>query len=214
MKDILVFLLLVCLILILFQKENPERFQESSSNKFKGSVHVRGNLNILSDKDTKIKFDKLMIKDSLTGLVGSIDSQKLAYLVNNKDHRLKLFCLGNTCIGRDHLNILNGNGKFKIKDLKENQCLSTIGNKYIHWRESYKYIQHDDDDDAKFQIIHNPVTFKECDEPSNVNFNLNTIETESDKDSLSNKETIQKSFERNQDKHIRNTGIKNIGLSI
>ena len=46
----------------------------------------------------------------------------------------------------------------------------------IYIERSFEYIQHDDDDDAKYQIIHNPVTYRECDDPSNVNFNLNTIE--------------------------------------
>ena len=53
-----------------------------------------------------------------------------------------------------------------------NQCLSTIGNKWIHWRESFKFAQHDDNDDAKFQLLQNPITYRDCNSYENVNFNL------------------------------------------
>ena len=219
MKNILVFLLLVAIIFVLFVKRVPENFQ--SDTRFKGSVHIRGKVNILSDVNQKVKFDKLTIKDSKTGLVGSIDSQKMAYLVNNKDHRLKLFCLGNTCISKNHLNILNGNNNFKLRQLgkldqnKKNQCLSTVGNKYIHWRDDWNYQQHDDDDDAKFQILQNPVTYKDCGNSRNINFKITPIGEQNNRDDNSISKLSNDSFKKTGSNYIRSNppGESNVGLS-
>jgi hypothetical protein len=176
MEKILVFLILIAIVIVLFTKPF-EGFQNTNSDvsKFKGSVHVRGRVNVLANDNQKVKFDKLCIKDSKTGLTSCIDSQKMAYLVNNRDHRLKLFCLGNTCISKNHLDILHGKNTFKLRDLSENECLSTIGNKNIHWRESWKYAQHDDNDDARQQLLQNPITYAKCQDKKNVNFKLEPI---------------------------------------
>lgn len=219
MKNTLVFLLLVGIILILFCKM-PERFQDNSSfTKFNGSVHIRGKLNIVGGSNSKINFDKLVIRDSATGLVGSIDSQKLGYLVNNKDHRLKLFCLGNTCIGKNHLDILKGKTSFKLRDLSENQCLSTTGNKYIHWRESTKFPQHDDNDDAKFQVLQNPITYNDCgNNSSNINFNIKPLENVRQKTTVNNQnsKTTNKGFTRDSENYIRSKrpSSNKVGVSV
>ena len=108
----------------------------------------------------------------------------------------------------------------RIRDLKENQCLSTIGNKYIHWRESYKYPQHDDNDDAHFQVIHNPVTFRECNDVKNTEFYLGTIEEQNNKktntDTNSYKSFIMNGYKQSSSKDIRKSVTKNndVGLSI
>ncbi len=61
------------------------------------------------------------------------------------------------------------------ESLAINQCLSTTGSKHIHWRESTSYAQHDDDDDAKIQILKKPITYATCDQTRNINFNLEPI---------------------------------------
>ena len=177
MENILVFLILVAIVVVLFSK-SFEKFQgNNDTTRFKGSVHVRGGVSVLANGNERVKFDKLCIRDSKTGLTSCIDSQKMAYLVNNKDHRLKLFCLGNTCINKNHLDILNGNNSFKLRDMSEsNQCLSTIGNKWIHWRENQKHLQHDDNDDARFQLLQNPITYRDCDTTENINFKIEPID--------------------------------------
>jgi hypothetical protein len=213
MKNTLVFLLLVAIIIALFIKRTHEPFQ--ADNRFKGSVHIRGKVNVLSDENRKVKFDKLTIKDSKTGLVSSIDAKKMAYLVNNKDHRLKLFCLGSSCIGKNHLDILNGENNFKLRDLSENQCLSSIGNKYIHWRESWKYQQHDDNDDAKFQLLQNPVTYRDCEDKNNINFKITPVGEQTNNENSTPDDLSNKAFKVSSDNYIRSKGPReqNVGLS-
>ena len=213
MKNILVFLLLVAIILALFIKRTPEHFQ--ADTRFK-EVTLRGKLNVLSDVNRKVKFDKLTIKDSKTGLTSSIDAQKMAYLVNNKDHRLKLFCLGNSCISKNHLDILAGRNNFKLRDLSENQCLSSIGNKYVHWRENWKYQQHDDSDDAKFQLLQNPVTYRDCEDKKNINFKITPVGEQTNRGNAAPDELSNKAFKKTSDNYIRSKGPReqNIALSV
>lgn len=204
MENLLVFLILVAIILVLFTKSS-ENFQSSEDiTKFKGSVHIRGRVDLLTNSNQKVKFDKLCIRDSLTGVTKCIDSQRIAYLINNRDHRLKLFCLGNTCIGKNHMEILNGNNNFKLRDLENNQCLSTTGSKHIHWRESTKYQQHDDDDDAKIQILKNPITYAKCDNTRNINFNLEPIkEDEGAAVNVQRNVVADGGYSRSSDNYIR-----------
>jgi hypothetical protein len=214
MKNTLVFLLLVAIIIALFIKRTHEPFQ--ADTRFKGSVHIRGKVNVLSDVNRKVKFDKLTIKDSKTGLTSSIDAKKMAYLVNNKDHRLKLFCLGNSCIGKNHLDILNGKNNFKLRDLSENQCLSSIGNKYVHWRESTKFPQHDDNDDARFQLLQNPVTYRDCEDKKNINFKITPVGEQTNRGNAAPDELSNKAFKKTSDNYIRSKGPReqNIALSV
>ena len=205
MEKIIIFLILVAIVIVLFSK-SFEKFQSSEDiTKFKGSVHIRGRVDILANDNQKVKFDKLCIRDSLTGVTSCIDSQKMAYLVNNRDHRLKLFCLGNTCISKNHLDILSGKNKFKLRDLSTNECLSTTGNKHIHWRESIKFAQHDDNDDAKIQLLQNPITYAKCQESNNINFNIEEVkETDNNKNiNAQSNDVANSGYARASENYIR-----------
>lgn len=207
MEKLLVFLILVAIVIVLFSN-TIENFQANDdTTRFKGSVHIRGAVSVLANDNERVKFDKLCIRDSRTGLTSCIDSKRMAYLVNNKDHRLKLFCLGNTCINKNHLDILTGNNSFKLRDLSDsNQCLSTIGNKWIHWRESFKHHQHDDNDDAKFQLLQNPITYRDCNSSENVNFNLEPLDqdaTEGTAGAIPVNSAVSGIYSNKSDKYIR-----------
>lgn len=161
MNTFIVFLLLTGIVIVLFYK--PDKF-ENFVTKFNGNVHIRGKAEILTDSNQKIKCDKLCIKDSATGKVSCIDPEKLFYLINNKDHRLKMICLGNTCINQNHIDILKGKNTFKIANYKNNQCLANIG------RKSPIYNTHDDDDDCRHDLVRNVVAYRPCKHGINFHF--------------------------------------------
>ena len=58
-----------------------------------------------------------------------IEPDKLFYLTNNKDRRLKMICLGNTCINQNHIDILKGRQTFKLANYKNRRCLGNYGTK-------------------------------------------------------------------------------------
>ncbi len=38
--------------------------------------------------------------------------------------------------------------------------------------ENQKHLQHDDNDDARFQLLQNPITYRDCDTTENINFKI------------------------------------------
>lgn len=163
MNTLIVFLLLTGIVIVLFYK--PDNF-ENFVTKFNGNVHIRGKAEILTDSNQKIKCDKLCIKDSATGKISCIEPEKLFYLTNNKDHRLKMICLGNTCINQNHIDILKGKNTFKIANYKNNKCLANIGRKHPI------YNTHDDDDDCRHDLVRNVVAYSSCKNSASINFHF------------------------------------------
>ena len=163
MNTLIVFLLLTGIVIVLFYK--PDNF-ENFVTKFNGNVHIRGKAEILTDSNQKIKCDKLCIKDSATGKISCIEPEKLFYLTNNKDHRLKMICLGNTCINQNHIDILKGKNTFKIANYKNNQCLANVG------RRKPIYNTHDDDDDCRHDLVRNVVAYRPCKNGASINFHF------------------------------------------
>jgi len=66
-----------------------------------------------------------------------MDAKTLAFLHNNKDHRLKMICLGNTCIDDRHIKILNGDHKFKLKSKEDNKCLTHSTMWFHEWNHHF-----------------------------------------------------------------------------
>ena len=170
MNTLLVFLILSFIVVALFYKrENVSFF----TNKFNGNVHIRGKAQILTDSNKKIKCDKLCIKDSLTGKVSCIEPDKLMYLLNNKDHRLKMICLGNTCINKNHIDILKGQQTFKLANLNTDRCLGNYGRKI-----PIRGI-HDDNDDCSHDVVNNALAYTDCSNNKSIDFNLADSDTTS-----------------------------------
>ena len=68
MEKLLVFLILVAIVIVLFSN-TIEKFQANNdTTRFKGSVHIRGAVSVLANDNERVKFDKLCIRDSRTGL--------------------------------------------------------------------------------------------------------------------------------------------------
>lgn len=163
MNTFIVFFLLSSIVIALFY--NPKN-TENFATKFNGNVHIRGEAKILTDSNKKIKCDKLCIKDSITGKTSCIEPDKLFYLTNNKDHRLKMICLGNTCINQNHIDILKGRQTFKLANYKNRRCLGNNGTKYpIKWL-------HDDNDDCKHFTVKNVIAYTSCNDGRSINFHL------------------------------------------
>ena len=100
--------------------------------------------------------------------------------------------------------------------VNENQCLSSIGNKYVHWRENWKYQQHDDSDDAKFQLLQNPVTYRDCEDKKNINFKITPVGEQTNRGNAAPDELSNKAFKKTSDNYIRSKGPReqNIALSV
>lgn len=163
MNTFIVFFLLSSIVIALFYKpKNTEKFV----TKFNGNVHIRGNAQILTNSNQKIKCDKLCIKDSITGKTSCIESDKLFYLTNNKDHRLKMICLGNTCINQNHINVLKGKQTFKVANYKNMKCLGNHGTKY-----PINNI-HDDNDDCRHDTVKNVIAYTNCDSNNSIDFHF------------------------------------------
>ena len=166
MNTFIVFFLLSCIVIALFYKPKKNEKNENFANKFNGSVHIRGSADLLTDSNQKIKCDKLCIRDSVTGKISCIEPEKLFYLTNNKDSRLKMICLGNTCINQNHIDILKGKNTFRIVNYKNKRCLGNYGTKT-----PIKSI-HDDDDDCKHFNVKNTVAYTDCNDSKAIDFHI------------------------------------------
>jgi len=110
---------------------NTYTFEKYNSDyiKFNGNVKVKGGVDFQSNKNKKIQIDRFCITRENPDNPGNQETQcmeasTLAFLHNNKDHRLNMICLGNTCIDDRHIKILNGDHDFKLKSKQDNKCLT------------------------------------------------------------------------------------------
>jgi hypothetical protein len=126
-------------------KVNSYTFEKYNSDyiKFNGNVKVKGKVSMANNNNQKIQIDRFCITrnnpDNLEEKqTQCMDAATLAFLHNNKDHRLKMICLGNTCIDDRHIKILNGDHDFKLKSKLDGKCL-TNDTMRLHNPSSHKY---------------------------------------------------------------------------
>jgi len=118
---------------------NTYTFEKYNSDyiKFNGNVKVKGGVDFQSNKNKKIQIDRFCItrqnpeNPEEEKQTQCMEASTLSFLHNNKDHRLKMICLGNTCIDNLHIKILNGDHGFKLKSKHDDKCL-TNDNMYLH----------------------------------------------------------------------------------
>ena len=112
-------------------KVNSYTFEKYNSDyiKFNGNVKVKGNVTFKNNNNQKIQIDRFCITrnnpdNETIKETQCMEASTLAFLHNNRDHRLKMICLGNTCIDDRHIKILNGDHDFKLKSKQDGKCLN------------------------------------------------------------------------------------------
>ena len=121
MLNVTITLLLIVLFVSLEIIIRTEKYQNIVGKPvyIEDSVKVRGDIRLQFPKGTnKIKVNKLCVDNEC------IDGNVLNFVVNNKDLRNKLYCLGEACIDKRHMEILRGDRNFKLKHKNRGKCLN------------------------------------------------------------------------------------------
>ena len=171
-------------------KVNSYTFEKYNSDyiKFNGNVKVKGKVSLVNNNNQKIQIDRFCITrnspdNETIKETQCMEAATLAFLHNNKDHRLKMICLGNTCIDDRHIKILNGDHDFKLKSKLDGKCLTNESMK-LHNYTSHTYFG---DGNTRRDIIRN----YDCDK-TNTRFGLKWIESPADEVTIPLTETIYK----------------------
>ena len=171
-------------------KVNIYTFEKYNSDyiKFNGNVKVKGKVSMVNNNNQKIQIDRFCITrnnpdNETIKETQCMEAATLAFLHNNKDHRLKMICLGNTCIDDRHIKILNGDHDFKLKSKLDGKCLTNESMK-LHNYTSHTYFG---DGNTRRDIIRN----YDCDK-TNTRFGLKWIESPADEVTIPLTETIYK----------------------
>jgi hypothetical protein len=146
MVILIYFLLLIVLLYFILMKVNIYTFEKYNSDyiKFNGNVKVKGKVSLINNNNNKIQIDRFCItrqnpeNPEEEKQTQCMEASTLSFLHNNKDHRLKMICLGNTCIDNRHIKILNGDHDFKLKSKHDGKCL-TNDRMRLHNPSSHRY---------------------------------------------------------------------------
>lgn len=158
MLYIILTILLIIIFLSLEIVKRTENYQNTNDKPIfiEDSIKIKGNLRIkFPDNVNKVKVNKLCIDDEC------ITGDELNFVVNNKDLRNKLYCLGEACIDKRHMEILRGDRNFKLKHKNRGKCLN-IRDLDIHGKPRWGREVHDDNDDGSQQFIPNAIHVNEC----------------------------------------------------
>ena len=90
-----------------------------------------------------------------------IPDEKRSPISENKDFRNKLYCLGDACIDKRHMEILKGDRNFKLKHRNRDKCIN-IRDLRIHGKPYHGNLVHDDNNDASTQFIPNALHIEDC----------------------------------------------------
>jgi len=139
---------------------NTLSFEKYNSDyiKFNGNVKVKGKVEMINNMNNKIQIDRFCItrknpENDSEKQTQCMDAKTLAFLHNNKDHRLKMICLGDTCIDDRHIKILNGDHDFKLKSKADGKCLNK---KRLKFHEPFKHhSDYGDDSITRSLLINN-----------------------------------------------------------
>jgi len=158
MLNVTITLLLIVLFVSLEIVKRTEKYQNIGENPIyiEDSVKVKGGIKLQFPTGTnKIKVNKLCVDNEC------INANVLNFVVNNKDFRNKLYCLGDACIDKRHMEILKGDRNFKLKHRNRGKCIN-IRDLDIHGKPLRGNEVHDDNDDGSTQFIPNALHIEDC----------------------------------------------------
>lgn len=116
---LIAFIFILSILLLLGNKENFNQLMH-----YPGNVHIKGGVSVRNTPNKcKIAKNLCIVKDNEP--VQCITGEQLSYLVNannQQQKRLKMKCLNDTCISKQHLEILKGERDIQIKNKEEGTC--------------------------------------------------------------------------------------------